>query len=331
MSISYDSLTPAEIAREKIVALGINQVKTNIRELSFGIMDDGSVGVKVDKSTLSLSKNASTQISNLTGVNRRNLSEYMENRELVSSMIKHSLSKRSGEIQIMYNKDGIYNVSSGLTEHIHPLQVFDVAAETIGPDKFKVDTVSFDKGRVGFKFVTAFNKNPNRRVGDYTHGGIFIESNGYVSVSPYLLRLVCTNGMVRNSVYPDMAKDIQTVKSYVSNTVSNMIEQSQKDLDIFVSLDDHTVDNPYAMFVRASREIGLSDRFARRISEVLPSMEKHGESYTYYDMLNLVSSLANSTGNNRYQAIAGNFMDSFRYCRCENCGSKLVESDAGVE
>lgn len=324
--MQFADLMPVDMARDKIRDLGLKEVKTSIHDLPAKVLDDGSIAMSLDGGILPLTRFAATQVANLSGLKKQSFQDYVDNADIVTKMLRHSLGKRTGDVFVSYNRDAVYHVQSDVAVHINPSEVFDLAVEALSQAKkeARVDTIRFDKGVLTTRFVTDVHQNPTRRVGDVSHGGVVVGVNGQISVAPYLYRLVCTNGAVRCTSYPDMSKDAATVKGYVQSTVQQLMEVAQRDLDLFMSMDNEFIDNPAHLFNRVTRESGVSDRHSRLIGDAIPSMERVGDNHTRYDMVNLVSALANSTGDLHFQYYAGAFLDAFIQHRCGSCGSRLV-------
>lgn len=168
------------------------------------------------------------------------------------------------------------------------------------------------------------------KVGDVTQGGIrFNALHGATpQVSPYMERLVCTNGMVATSDLDSIPvrgftlNEILTsmermADHYLTSTIPDYLENWRKLTEI------RSV-NPEQLIHRLSRENDLSTKIESRIIEAAASLEDS----SYYDVINLITSFQHAEGVDetqfcKLQCLGGNAVRDLGGHRCINCQHNL--------
>ena len=170
----------------------------------------------------------------------------------------------------------------------------EVVSAVIEPTQFALDVIApegFDRGIGG-----------DPQVGDITRGGITIEQdrkrNLAPTVSPYLYRLFCTNGMVtRNELDKVDARgqgvdEVLTELELIAERAFGRVEQ---EIEAFYSLRDQEVDNPERTLYRMAQERGLPDRMTNRLLERIPAWieGREDEAVSMFDLTNIITNQAN--------------------------------------
>lgn len=180
--------------------------------------------------------------------------------------------------------------------------------------------------------VNVRNKEVQEAVkpGDITQGGIRFSAlyGSKPTVSAYMERLVCRNGMVATNEL-----DIIPLRGFTINEVlANMEHMAQHYLKSLLpnylnnwkSMSTIKSANPEQLVHRLSRENDLSYRLESHIVDAVSSLEDN----TYYDIVNLITSFQHADGVEqsqieKLQQLGGNAIRDLGGHRCTNCQHNL--------
>lgn len=255
----------------------------------------------------------------------------------LAEYLLNNLATRNGvtQVAVRYNDEGVQSMHDPHLAPISPMRYVEIAQRTISEDapvdrliatnrEFLMDVVvpeAFDRGIGG-----------DRAVGDITRGGLRFtqkrDKNMAPQVSPYLYRLVCTNGMElaeslgtvdsRGRSYNDVLAELEELAELGMSRLDHYIEQ-------FYALRERAVANPERWLRRFGAERGLSNRIVERLTSAAPGL---GDNPSEFDLVNMVTNLANdpAISNNVVRSLqqAGATVVAEHSARCDHCQSRLV-------
>lgn len=322
----YEKYPTIQEARRMISELKYSEAKVPIKDLHLSISstEKGKIIIDLDlngQGKLPLSKGAIKSLSRKVGVSPRTYKEFISDPSLTSAMLKHSLNKRNEDIIVSHTEDSVLDFYSEKTVRIPPTDVFDLLCSRKELDRLQKLNLA-PSGAFEFNFLTAEAKTPPRHVGEASHAGLYVLSNGKLEVGSYVYTLVCTNGMRtprRSPAVVDIqAKDKLTER--LSQLVETKIQESRDLLSQLMHLDDndHIIEEPISYMAALMSRLRLGSRVISRLSEKLITLPKP---CTAYDLVQFVTSEVNSSGNERYQDFGYKVLSSFKSPRCSHCAS----------
>lgn len=252
-------------------------------------------------------------------------------------LLRTLLDRKGGVANVFYgDKVGITEIHKTGQGVIFPEQLVDVAARVISGDalvpaswsnsrEFRLDVVvpdSFERGIGG-----------DAKSGDLTKGGIRIsqdrKKNLAPSVSEFLYRLVCTNGIevldhqlkvdARGNTVPEVLAEFEAIADRAFRRV-------ERSINSFYDLRNQPIENPDREILRVAHEEGISDKIAVELAETAYVLEQDGQA-TVFDIVNHITNLANDDemkdGPARKLQQTGGVLVSEHIQRCAHCRSKL--------
>jgi len=168
------------------------------------------------------------------------------------------------------------------------------------------------------------------KVGDITNGGIrlFAPIGKSPYVSAYMERLVCSNGMVTTNEFDALSIRGRTVDEIIVEMEQKARKILNEDVPAYLEnwqrLQDIKSANPEQLIHRLTREAGVSEKIESAIIERAAGLESN----SYYDVINLITSLQHEEGVGgtqlfRLQALGGNAIRDMGGHRCNNCQHNL--------
>ncbi len=257
----------------------------------------------------------------------------------ISEYVVNTLLERSrDEVALVHGDFGISEMRDSSIEPVEVRRLVEVAAQVVSP-KALVDT--WQNGHDEFRLdvhVNPRNKKGvggDRKVGDITCGGLRMGQNRKRNLAPWLARytyrLVCTNGME----IADEALRIDIRAASASGIVEMFKQQAQRawalveqDIASYYDLRNVKVDDPSQAMFRIGKEAGLPDRTITTLISYVPSViEYPGADVTMFDLVNIVTNLANSPGvkdkpARALQSLGGSIVTDHA-SRCGVCRSRL--------
>lgn len=207
---------------------------------------------------------------------------------------------------------------------------FDAKRGVVG-DGQKVD---IPEGLRGRSYTSHLPAN-RRQVGDVTAGGLRFgydrKRNLAPWVQPWMMRLVCTNGMetadqglrvdARGASVDDVLAELEAAAERAFSRVENQIKH-------FYDLRNTPVENPERVLRRIGRERGIPDRSLNRLLDLAPT-DALPDSPTMFDLINLVTNLANDPsvrrdGGRLLLERAGGAEVAEHVARCAHCDSRTT-------
>ena len=192
----------------------------------------------------------------------------------------------------------------------------DTAIEKLQPQGFS--NFFRHSNKFGFGLVLDEAKEPSNRVGDPTQVGVYFSMNGHVQVSPYSLRLACTNGMLREKV--SRFKFEVTLEGF--ETVSKqVIAESRMMISEMNHLTEKKLEDAGSLVGRLSKMHILTGSKVARVTEDLSQL---GSDATEYDLIQAITAhqhQANESGNNlSWLAAGGRALTHLHHDHCSKCG-----------
>jgi hypothetical protein len=177
-------------------------------------------------------------------------------------------------------------------------------------------------GGFEFCFVTKTSKSPPKRVGEPSHAGLYVNANGSIQVASYVLTLSCVNGMRSARQWPTIAanENKQKLEENLIKLVDQKLVHSEQMLDTLMQLDDKVVDDPVSYMSILMKKLGMKPRAINRLTPRLVALPKP---CTGYDLVQFVTSEANSSGKLGYQDYGFHVANSFEIERCGSCAHPI--------
>lgn len=260
---------------------------------------------------------------------------------LISALVDKCATDR---VRVVYGDTSILEIRDPEREVIDPRSVVDIAANVVGDDalvtnafrtaaEYRFDIVTFDRAMRDFDGGALGNP----RVGDMTQGGLSIGQDtkrGLAPwVQPYMMRLVCTNGMVlpENDLRIDArGQSVDEVLSDLERAAEAAFSRVEAQAAAMYDLRNEVVGDTAAAVLRVGREQGLSDRVLTSAIERIPAVVPDPDDGTMFDVVNVLTNIANHTdlrGRANTRAgleRAGGAVVSTHSARCPRCHSSLT-------
>jgi hypothetical protein len=272
-------------------------------------------------------------------------------------------SMPNAAVRVEYGGGGLVEVRQPSTSRVVPNQVLDVAATVFGEDapvqrvvdnsaEFSLDLhVPFggDRGIGGdaqslvdvpgellsYSWNTHTALDGTQQVGDVTAAGarftLDLKRGLAPSVTPWSMRLACTNGMetVSNGTKIDArGLSVEEVLAELEAAARVAFANAEGNISHFYDLRNQRVDNPERAIRAIARERGIPDRSMVQILDMIPAEGVLPENPTQFDIVNLVTNLANrpSIRNNGGRLLlerAGGAVIADHALRCSHCQHAL--------
>lgn len=287
----------------------------------------GSLKIKETDLDLMLGEQGTKKLSTFLGIPKAFLPKL--NTDLQMDVVNYFLEKDSAsEALLSYSADGLFKAAyPGNTAVIRDELIVSAIEKTFDAEA-RIRAIDLDNG-IKVSIVTD-ELNTEPRVNDITHGGLRIESTigEAPKVSTYLERLVCSNGMVVPSVNSVLSLRGRTVDEiieemeYLANTV--LATEVDAALNSWAHMTEIDVANPTQLIHRFCRDYGLGSRMEGKLLDRIDELEGN----TYYDIINLITSMQHEEGvsqamRNALQLTGGLIFSSGDGHRCGACQSVL--------
>jgi hypothetical protein len=262
---------------------------------------------------------------------------------LKQHLVDGLLKRHQEKAHIRYTDTGILDVRDPAVDVVEPTDLVDVAAKVMGENslvasnyrsarEFSFNTVvPFDPETGGDRVFG--DKATQRRVGDLTAAGLTFnkdtQRNLAPTVQPWSYRLACTNGMTfldPGIKFDARGTSVDEVLEELERLAERAFSQVEARVNAFYSLREERVDNPERTLVRIGREQGLPSRVVNHLVESAPML---GDNPSMFDLLNLVTHLANEPslesrqGTVRSLQLAGGAVVVDHAERCPTCKTAL--------
>ena len=247
---------------------------------------------------------------------------------LRSQVIDHFMAEKADDqVTMTHFGNQFQNMYEERTLLLPPQKVMEVVGKLFKPDDV-ISSLDFKDGLI--VNVRTGQYEGAAKVGDITQGGIRFNAlhGAKPQISPYMERLVCSNGMVATSdldqipvrgfTLDEILTSMEKMAgAYLSSTIPAFLENWKKLTEIHSS-------NPEQLIHRLAREADLSTKIESRIIEAAASLEDD----SYYDVINLITSFQHEEGVDgnqlfKIQQLGGNAVRDLGGHRCTNCQHNL--------
>lgn len=339
--------------------LDLSQVRVNASALDPSIVL-GSVEVPyTDRGALALADALQVPTPFIKRIGKQNGIEAQG--ELLSMLLNYH---SGGAIRAEYREGGgLMDLRDPNQLSVRPTQVLRVAERVLGShdspvqrlvdtgDEFSFDVhVPFDhssgvggdadalidlpSGLESYSWTSKVPLDGQQRVGDLTAAGLRFtvdRKRGLApSVQPWMMRLVCTNGMETTT---DMTKidarglSVEQVVADLEEKARLAFERTEQQMAHFYDLRNQQVTNPERRLRAMARERGIPARSVAMLMDAAP--EALGDETTEFDVINLVTNLANhssirNAGGRMLLERAGGAVVNDHALRCSACHTALV-------
>lgn len=280
-----------------------------------------------------------------------------------SDLVNRIMGAMANEtVRVEYGPAGIIEVRNPTSQQVSPNQIIDIAGRVFGesaPVQRLVDSssefgfdvhVPFDaQNGVGgdrsaaveipeeiarYSWATHLPITEAARVGDLTAAGarfgLDIKRGLAPTVTPWSMRLACTNGMETKS---DATKidarglDVDAVMAELEAAARVAFANATGNIEHFYDLRSQPVDNPERAIRAIARERGIPDRSMVQILDLIPA--EGVQAATQFDLVNLVTNLANrssirNNGGRLLLEAAGGAVIADHALRCGHCAHVLA-------
>jgi hypothetical protein len=244
-------------------------------------------------------------------------------------LINHFLDQESNkEVNITLNGNILLGVHNANKPLIMQNKIAEMIAEMFKP----TDSVSKFTLVDGFEaYIHTPDLYIDARPEDRTQGGVYVSSlfGDAPTVSVYMERLVCTNGMVALSEYDKVrvtgqsnSEIIEGMKDLISLAVDRTIPDYLANWKKMTTIKSA---NAEQLIHRLAKENGINAKLESAIIEASSSLTND----TYYDIVNLITGFQHADGVEgsnqleKLQVLGGNAIRDLGGHRCNNCQHSL--------
>ena len=287
----------------------------------------GSLKIKGTDIDMLLGEQGLKKFSTFLGIPKAFLPKL--NNHLQTEVVNYFLDKDSAnDALISYNADRTFNAAyPGNTTLIRDELIVAAIDRTFNPED-RIRSLDLSTGLKVSIVTDELNTEP--RVNDVTHGGLRIVSNvGEAPViSTYLERLVCSNGMVVPSVNSTLSLRGRTVDEIIEEMeyLANIVLANEVDaaLNSWSHMTELEVENAERLIHRFCMEYNLGSRMESKLMERIGELEGN----TYYDVINLITSMQHEIGvshamHQALQLAGGMLVTTGGGHRCNSCQHPL--------
>lgn len=311
-----NELLSVEEGRAKIFEVVPEVLKTKINHIEYyTVSNQNTLEIKVEDRVLKMPWAVGQVFKGKTGVDPTMLGQLTPStqrqvwRELVGS--------NDEELQIKFKEDrilGVVDIKQALPDY--RLWV-DRTLNDLKEEPTGISNFTSEKGSVGYGIVTAINTEPQRRVGDVLHSGIYVHLNGKVVGRPYSLRYICTNG----AVAPRYDREYTFTDDNYPILLSKLLVLAEEFNKSFAALDDKPLGNVGGQLGHLSQSHVLNTQQSNRILQQIAVLE---DDATAYDFVNLITQQQHENPNSiKWLEVGGRTVNHFSSNFCSHCGNSL--------
>jgi len=287
----------------------------------------GSLKIKQTDFEFTLSETGLKKFSTFLGIPKAFLPKL--NTDLQIDVVNYFLEKdATAEALISYSPDRMFNAAyPGNTALIRDELIVSAIEKAFDPED-RVRSLDLSNGLKVSIVTDELNTEP--RVNDITHGGLRIESTvgEAPKISTYLERLVCSNGMVVPSINSTLSlrgrtvdEIIEEMEELAATVLGNEVDAA---LNSWSHMTDILINDAAQLIHRFCREYNLGSRMESKLLERIDELEGN----TYYDIINLITSMQHEVGvsqamRENLQLTGGLIVSSGDGHRCSTCQHPL--------
>lgn len=328
MSENTPHFLPIEEGRSHLEQAGVADIVTTCGNLrvSQGASEKQLVIEANEQAIAVESAAAHKDLRDTCGINPFTIAEYGDDTELLRSLVNHSLNKRKDkQIRMIHSNGKLVEILGGDVQWNKPLDVFDAVVKQSNNRITGVESIRRQKLKSIMRFSTDATVAPPREVGDITHTGIWVSTNGTMETGAFLFRLACRNGVLFNhqNVGRSMiSENIQHLAQHINEQLAFASQAGEH----FVSLATKPERRPTRFITGLAHGLGIGDRHTRALVEGLPEL---GDRPTRYDLINMITSRFHQKQDEKFAWIGGSacqtYQEEFRWEKVkipENGGSE---------
>lgn len=274
---------------------------------------------------------------------------------LLTALMNHS---SGATVRAEYTDGGLVGISDPGKEVINPSRLIGIAERVLGTDQAPIQRLVDTSAEFAFDVHVPINSNrgvggdsevdmdlsedllryswvsksgitPTSKVGDLTAAGLRFnydrKHNLAPSVQPWMMRLICTNGMttIDSGLKVDArGLSVEGVLAEIEAAAEVAFSRVEAQIAHFYDLRNTPVVNPERALRAIAREQGVPDRSLVRMLDLAPAVLPDNASM--FDVLNVLTNLANHTsihndGGRLLLENAGGAVIADHEARCTHC------------
>jgi hypothetical protein len=263
-----------------------------------------------------------------------------EDTDVIATVINMKAERTpTAEFLVRVDEEGIIDVREPNAKTFESRDIVEVAAKVLGDDAPVIDFRSDAMGvglDVAVKDGAARGIGGDPKVGDLTKAGLRfgrnVRQNLVPWVQPYMYRLACTNGMevmMSGLKVEGRGNSVDDVLTELEAMAELAFSRVEADIAHFYDMRNEKVAQPERTLLRTAGEAKVSDRIRMQLMETLPTIIPESGQVTMFDIVNLVTNVANAPhlnnfGSRRVLQRLGGSMVTTHVERCGTCASRLV-------
>lgn len=217
--------------------------------------------------------------------------------------------KNNDRLNPIIYKDEVIGWGSEFRPLVHLWDAYQIVAGNLstlggeltihGGTHYSQDTFVNSQGGVISWSTDALVTEP--KVGDITEGGIRMGINDWMDVSPtlsfYVNRLICSNGMTMEYKYPTI--EVESSSDKILDEINRISQSLASEINEKILLPwkhsaSHDVDDPLAFAHSMAKDRGMGKRLADRFLENVTNMVQAGSGpWSMYDVINCLTAVQN--------------------------------------
>ena len=310
-------------ARQKICEREERKLQVTLAELRRRF-ENGTDYFIVEGRDLKLIENSLSNYAELLGINVKLLEKLTPEPELRENLIKFLTSlKPDTAITLILNNEMKYVESITERSVISELEIFDHTWICL-PKNLKVDLRL--NGKFEIRYITDFAMTPPRKKDDILKAGVHVYAdNRGIEVSQFVLNLVCTNGLIGESIRfrrrINTDSDSRNILQQIKEATESAYNCAKDHLiPAFIEMDDVPLNNPSQRAHRLVREHRLPSKIESELLDRIPSLK---EDCSYYDLINLLTEFGRDNEDVRFEKLASKLIDEGSSHRCSHCQRRI--------
>jgi len=212
-----------------------------------------------------------------------------------------------------------------VSQYVPFRDIFSIFAERVKP--IGIQYPSIDDPHI-LNFITNENKSATRVKNDVTHIGVTLKMSpsithgSLIETGPFLLRLICTNGMLEQEDRLERWNSRDFNRGEIESGIERSLVTSKRILDQFLETEKQELKDPTFVLHKICTEGRVREPIQRKLLNQVPTL---GNKPTLYDVLNMVTSYANTLklGDFRRLQFASGSWVAAEATRCPACKAKL--------
>jgi hypothetical protein len=293
-----------------------------------------SLSAVVEGSTYRISDYAEKSLLRVTGVNRKFIANTSHDVQCAEAAINESLRGLAGDrgtrIHVTAASDEIQAFSSAPARMDAPptlLEVWNTLQEVGGDTIIGGEVTELGRGEFDLRVVTDHGLAPKNRVGDITNTGVSFHLGLSVDAFPFTNRLVCTNGMTRQtkgSKYSYVSGDSGSIRSIFQDA----LQEAKEFNELIQATDEVVLPNIHNYIAQALTMAGATAALKAQVGDLVA---QDAPNRTLWEALQIITRIARDHAADRprkrkqIEAIAGSIVDMQSGSgRCGSCNTRIT-------